>query len=223
MTRLLILILIAPALAGCVHNAHRTAEAQSFYQAQAAAAERPPILELVARPGETITLAGVERFVVHDPTPVPIREMSRAEHPAWRVADRVLAIGGIFLGQRESRRMVTELAGALTARPSIQVGRDWVEGGQHIGDAVGGDLVSGQVGDSAGRDLVGRDLISGHVGDAVGGDQVAGDRIDTSAGRDLIGGDRIDNRSGRIGSPGPFEDNSDNSDNSDSSVRPPAP
>lgn len=64
--------------------------------------------------------------------------------------------------------------------PTITVGGDYVSGEQHIGDAVGGDLISGHIGDA-----VGGDLVSGQIGDTVGGDQVGGDQI----GGDAVDGD----------------------------------
>jgi hypothetical protein len=85
--------------------------------------------------------------------------------------------------------------------PSITVGGDYIPGSQHVGDAIGGDYITGHVGDAIGRDQIGGDQ---HVGDTVGGDQIGGD---------AIGGDRVDGdgnyNAGRIDSPGPFEENGD--------------
>lgn len=64
--------------------------------------------------------------------------------------------------------------------PTISVGGDYVSGEQHIGDAVGGDLISGHIGDE-----VGGDLVSGQIGDTVGADQIGGDQI----GGDTVDGD----------------------------------
>jgi hypothetical protein len=83
----------------------------------------------------------------------------------------------------------TGVAGAFAGLPpstSISVGGDYVPGSQHIGDAIGGDVIR------VGRDNIGGDQ---HIGDAVGGDQIGGDRIDGSN----IGSDN------RIGSDGPIE------------------
>lgn len=84
--------------------------------------------------------------------------------------------------------------------PSITVGGDYVPGSQHIGDAVGGDYITGHVGDAVGRDQIGGDQ---HIGDAIG--------------RDVIGGDRIDNagnlgNDNRIDSPGPIDHSGDQCD-----------
>lgn len=81
--------------------------------------------------------------------------------------------------------------------PTVQVGRDYITGSQHVGDTVG-------------RDQIGGDQ---HVGDEIGGSVIGGDNI----GRDAIGRDRIDNAGNlgdrnRIGSPGPFDNDTDNGD-----------
>lgn len=67
-SRLFLLPLVA-ALAACSHNQHRASAEAAFYQAQAQKAEagRVPIVEFVARPGESIMLSGVERFAVYAP------------------------------------------------------------------------------------------------------------------------------------------------------------
>jgi hypothetical protein len=77
--------------------------------------------------------------------------------------------------------------------PSIIVGGDYVPGSQHIGDAVGGDYITGHVGDAVGRDQIGRDQ---HIGDEIGRDAIGRDRIDNAGN---IGNDN------RIDSPGPFD------------------
>lgn len=125
-------------------------------------------------------------------------------HPAWNILGATvpaLINGAVAWQQSENNRDVTlgqydwlggmmrDLSQSPALRaPTITVGGDYVPGSQHIGDAVG------------------RDLISGHVGDTIGGDQHIGDDIR----RDTIGGDRIDNAGNigtdnRIDSPGPYD------------------
>jgi hypothetical protein len=89
----------------------------------------------------------------------------------------------------ETTQGVAEAFGMLSPSSQITVGGDYVTGTQHIGDTIG-------------RDLIGGDQ---HVGDAVGGDQIGGDN---HVG-DAIGGNDNSGNSGRIESPGPFEENGD--------------
>lgn len=82
---------------------------------------------------------------------------------------------------------VAEAFGLLPPSTSITVGRDYITGTQHVGDAIGGDYITGHIGDSVGRDQIDGDQ---HVGDYTGRD------------------DNSEN-SGRIYSDGPFEENGD--------------
>jgi hypothetical protein len=89
----------------------------------------------------------------------------------------------------ETTTGVAEAFGLLPPSSQITVGGDYVTGTQHIGDTIGRDLIGGDqhVGDAVGGDQIGRD---NHVGDAIGGNDNSGN-------------------SGRIESPGPFEENGD--------------
>ena len=103
---------------------------------------------------------------------------------SWHSSDnsRDIALGqyGFLGGVIDS---VTSSPALLPRDPSITVGGDYISGS--VGDSVGGDQVGGNqhIGDSAGRDLIGGDQ---HVGDTIGGDDNSGN-------------------SGRINSPGPFD------------------
>jgi hypothetical protein len=141
-------------------------------------------------------------------------------HPAWSLLGAIvpqLANAAVSWHQSDNSRDVSVaqfgfLGGvvrdvaqspALDA-PNITVGGDYVSGSQHIGDAVGGDYITGHVGDAVGRDQIGGNQ---HLGDTVGRDQVGGDSI---------GGDRVDGdgnyNTGRIDSPGPFDNSNDGDD-----------
>lgn len=117
-------------------------------------------------------------------------------HPAWNILGQAIPAviqGAVSWRQSDNSRdiamsqhdfiggMVDSIVSspALTPRdPSITVGGDYVTGEQHIGDAIGRD--------------------------AIGGDQHVGDWHQG----DAIGGDDNSGNSGRINSPGPYDDNS---------------
>jgi hypothetical protein len=92
---LLTVLLASLVLAGCTHNQHRATAEAAYYHAQAAASERAPIIEMVARPGEQITLAGVERFAVYAPADGdPVRQYQAGAHPGVQMLS-ILADAGL--------------------------------------------------------------------------------------------------------------------------------
>jgi hypothetical protein len=198
-------------LTACTHNRWRAEEARAHYAAQSAAIEkRTPLFELRAAEGHVIELRGVSALIVHDPREQRIEALPQPEHPAWGVARSLLpavvtGLVGIHQARymRDTAREQYDWLGRVveSAQPSVTVGRDYITGSQHIGDAVGRDLISGHVGDAIGRDRIGRDQV--HVG------------------RDQITGDRNHNR-GRQDSPGPIE-SGDCRDGADCSTQPPPP
>lgn len=119
-------------------------------------------------------------------------------HPAWGILGAAVPAviqGAVAIRSSDNSRdialgqydFLANVIGSVTSSPALQprdpsitVGGDYISGRQHIGDAVGGDQ---------------------HIGDAIGRDQIGGDqRIG-----DDIGGDDNSGNSGRIGSPGPFD------------------
>lgn len=90
------LVVASIVLAGCSHNLHRANAETAYYQAQASAsAERQPIVEFVARPGEQITLSGVERFAVYAPSDSdPVRQYQAGPHPGVQML-RIIADAGL--------------------------------------------------------------------------------------------------------------------------------
>lgn len=135
-------------------------------------------------------------------------------HPAWGLLGTIvpsLANAAVTWHQSDNARdtslaqygflggVVRDVAQSPALQsPTITVGGDYVPGSQHIGDAIGGDLISGHVGDTIGRD-------------AIGGDQRIGDDI----GGNIVGGDDNSDNSGNIGtenridSPGPIDESGD--------------
>ncbi len=133
-------------------------------------------------------------------------------HPAWSILGATVPAvinGAVAWRQSEVNRdvqvaqydwlggMMRDLSNSSAlqppAAPNINVGGDYIPGSQHVGDTVGGDYITGHVGDAVGRDQIGGDQ---HVGDAIGRDVIGGDRIDNAGN---IGNDN------RIESPGPYE------------------
>lgn len=224
------LALASLVLAGCSHNVHRATAEAAYYQAQAAsAAERQPIVELFARPGEAIVLQGVERFAVYahsDQGQAQIKQYQGGPTFAETFRGIVRDAGPLFLGYT-GYRAIERVAGMAV---------------QHAG---GNTTVGGNLGDTwtdASRTRIddrsqhaGRDLRVGdetHIDDRslhAGGDLRIGD--DTRIGR--IGDDTHDRRlivrdacvgdNCRNHSPGPIDDNSDNSNNPITNPPPPPP
>jgi hypothetical protein len=163
------------------------------YQRQASAAERVTIAALSALPGLGQVWAAVEAGKRNVDIARINADSEIAQQDAW--AATVAAVSSAY--------------GSLPPSTAITVGGDYIPGSQHVGDAIGGDVVTvgrdqiggdQQVGDNAtaGRDMIGGDS---RQGDDIGGDAIGGDRID---GSNIGDGNRID-------SPGPFEtDNSSN-------------
>lgn len=217
--RAIVLIALASVLlAGCTHTRHRASAEAAYYDAQARAqSERAPIVELVAQPGQSIVLQGVERFSVYAPDGQEgIRQYQAGANP-WVQALGILGdVGlkgfGIYELGKFATSAVTHAGGNTAINNSGRMGSP--------GDTAGGDLIHGDRIDNSGR-----------IGSA--GDDIAGDRTDNSgrigSGGDDIGGDRIDNlgrwHSGgddRDTSPGPI-DRSGDCRRADCSTPPPAP
>jgi hypothetical protein len=199
-------------LTACTHNRWRTEEARAHYEAQREAiAGRQPLFELRAAEGQTIVLQGVSALIVHDPREQQVTPLPQPEHPVWAILRATLP------------SLVTGYVGLSQARYSRDISREQYSFLGRVIDAaqpsihVGGDYVTGQVGDN-----IGRDYITGQVGDYAGRDQVGGDQ--THAGRDIITGDRNHNR-GRQDSPGPIIDDhsGDCREGADCSAPPPPP
>lgn len=227
MKTLLTLIATLLLATGCAHNAHRTAEAQAYYEAQRSLAdERPPLFELRAQPGEAIVLQGVAELVVHDPREQAIRALPAQRSQALELFGSLLRIGGQVYGMKVVADSVVDLADSVgrnagdhsTTRISDSYNpRGHTVEGDATGSALGdGNAIDNTVGDRAGRDLIGRDRIDnqGRIG---------------SDGDDA-GRDQIRNR-GRIDSPGDDRDRSDGPiddrggdcrDGADCSMPPPA-
>jgi hypothetical protein len=197
------ILVLAVFLVGCTHNQHRADAERAFYESQAQQ-ERPPILELTAQPGETITLAGVQRLAVYSPaaTDARIEQYRDVGNPWVQLADNLTQRGVIGFGVHELGRAI---------RTGFSEAGDRYEIGGNLGNTRG-DTAGGNIGDTrrdtAGNDLIGRDRVDDRsVGrDQIGRDQRIGDEIDGSC----IGAEC------RNVSPGPI-DQSDNSDNSDNS------
>jgi hypothetical protein len=198
----IVLVLASLVLAGCSHNLHRSNAEQAYYNAQAAkAAERQPIVEFVARPGEAITLAGVERFAVYAPADSePIRQYQAGPHPGVQ-ALRILADAGLK-GFGISRLADFGIAA--------------------IEQAGGNSAVTTTVGGNLGDTQTSIDESRTRIDDrSVRARDIRGDETYTR------GDETVDSCIGsacRNSSPGPI-DQSDNSDNSDNSTEnpPPAP
>ena len=213
-SRLVILLLASLVLAGCSHNAHRAQAEAAYYNAQAAAAsDRQPIVELVARPGEAIVLQGVERFAVYAPEHgQAIQQYQGGPTFAETAAGIVRDAGPLFLGYSGYRALERLGTAAI----------DRAGGNTHIsnsgrmaspGDTAGGDLIHGDRIDNRGRmGSPGHDGNQGRIGSD--GDEIGGDRID-NRGRWHSPGDNRD------ASPGPIDQGGDCRDGADCSTEPP--
>lgn len=210
-------LLAALVLAGCVHSAHRSAEAKSYHDAQAKAiAERPPLFELRAQPGQTIELKGVEALVVHDPREQKVAPLPVAPSPVYGLVKGLVDTGARIYGVKVAADAAVDIIGTVADRAgdhSVTTNTTSIEDsyndqsdhsthGDTITDSsvIGGDVA----GDGAGIGSSATDLAASD-GSVIGDDVV-------NVGGDQTGGDHIEN-SGRFNSPGPI-DNSDNSDNS---------
>lgn len=210
----LLIALASLVLAGCAHNAHRAKAESAYYNAQAnAQAERQPIVELVAQPGQAITLQGVERFAVYAPDDQQgVRQYQSGPNP-WVQSLQILGDVGL---------------------KGFGVDRLFKFGAAALNNAGGNTSInnSGRMdspGDTAGGDLIHGDRIdnSGRIGSP--GDAIAGDRVDNSgrigsdgdeAGRDQNHNDGRWHSPGddRDDSPGPIDDSGDCRDGGDCST-----
>lgn len=178
-----ILALASLVLAGCSHNEHRATAEAAYYEAQATRLANPvPIVELVAKDGEEITLGGVQRFAVFAPNNGPdrIEQYEAGPHPAVQIFDTLVSAAGPAILGYKGLETIAELglAGIASAGGNVSIG----------GDQIGGDRVDD------------RSVVDQSV--SIGGDQIGGDRIDdqsTVIGDGYTGRDRIDDESIVIG------------------------
>lgn len=160
------LLLASLVLAGCAHNVHRATAEAAFYDAQArTAAERQPIVELIARPGEAIMLSGVERFAVYapaDPNQTAVRQYQAGPSVGETIRGIVRDAGPLFLGYT-GYRAIERVAGMAVQH----AGGNTTVGG-NLGDTTI-DASQTQIDDrslSAGNDLrIGNDTRAGCIGD----------------------------------------------------------
>ncbi len=124
----------------------------------------------------------------------------KQHHPAWGILGATLPVAiqsavawrssdnsrDIALGQYQ---MLGGIVGSVVNSPALTPRDPSI--------TVGGDYITGRVGDDVGRDQIGGDQ---HIGDTVGRDQIGGDQHIG----DAIGGDNNAGNSGRIYSPGEF-------------------
>lgn len=210
--RPLLTILIAVALVGCAHNAHRTAEAQAYYQAQQAQAEqRPPLFELRAQPGQTIQLSGVESLVVNDPREISINPLPQQRNQMLGLFETALRVAAPIYGAKIAADGLVDLADSIGRNSGDHSVTTISDSYNTRGDTVDGD-VSGTgagIGNTAtignGAAVGDGNWVDNATGDRAGGDLIGRDRIDTDIGGDQIGGDRIDTGDRRTDSPGPFD------------------
>lgn len=198
-------------LAGCTHTRHRATAEAAYYDAQARAqAERAPIVELVAQPGEAITLQGVERFAVYAPEGSEgVRQYQSGPNP-WVQALGILGDVGL------KGYGVHQLAEFATSAVTNAGGNTSISNSGRMaspGDTAGGDLIHGDRIDNSGRiGSPGHDGNSGRIGSD--GDDIAGDRIDNTGRWHSPGDDRD-------GSPGPIDESGNCRDGGDCSADPP--
>lgn len=210
---LLLIALASLVLAGCAHNAHRASAEAAYYNAQAAAkAERAPIVELVAQPGQAITLQGVERFAVFAPEGHEgIRQYQAGPNP-WVQSLQILGDVGLK-GFGVDRLFKFGAAALNNAGGNTSISNSGRMGSP--GDTAGGDLIHGDRIDNSGRiGSPGHDGNSGRIGSD--GDDIDGDRIDND-GRWRSPGDNRDT------SPGPIDESGNCRDGGDCSTEPPEP
>jgi hypothetical protein len=160
------------------------------------AAQRKPLFELKAQPGQQITMSGVESITVDAPNNAAAQLQAPAAKPTWwdGIAKVLMAgtpiVHGVaaFHSNRDSQRTARELAEisanrdiamnaefGATARAGYGVLRELgasqaEHGGTHISVGPGGLYAGrdGQFGDSAGRDLLGAGANSGQHIDVSG-------------------------------------------------------
>ena len=214
MKTILLTLMMALLLAtGCAHNAHRTAEAQAYYDAQRALVEqRAPLFEMRAQPGEAIVLQGVERLVVHDPREAHIQSLPAQRSQAMELAGDLLRIGGQVFGLKVVADGLVDLADRVGHNAGDHSTTTIRDSYNQRGHTIDGD-VSGPGAGIGNRFRIGDGSV---VGDGSAVDNAVGDR----AGRDLIGRDRVNNRGGRYNSPGPFDESGDCRGGADCSTPP---
>ena len=96
--RKMVFVIAVLGLAGCA-SGPSTEVARLHYEAQQSALGRP-LVQMVAQPGETISLHGVAQFSVYAPLGVGGVQMYReAHHPGWSLLGDALRIAApIYLG-----------------------------------------------------------------------------------------------------------------------------
>lgn len=210
--RLGAVLLAIVVMAGCSHSVHRANAEAAYYNAQAsAAAERQPIVEMTARPGEQIVLQGVERFAVYAPSDhqQDVRQYNTGPNP-WVQGLQILGdVGlkgfGIDRLYRFGSAAITNAGGNTSINNSGRM--------DSPGDTAGGDLIHGDRIDNQGRiGSDGHDGNRGRIGSK--GDDIGGDRVDNQGRWHSPGDDRRE-------SPGPIDQGGDCRDGADCSTEPP--
>ncbi|MBI2397722.1 MAG: hypothetical protein HYV17_07980 [Xanthomonadales bacterium] len=92
------MLLVAMALAGCMHNKWRAEEAESYVNAQEKAiAAQKPIVSFEAAEGQVIELRGVKKFEVYAPTNARVLALPQQRSGFWGFAEKALVTGGRYL------------------------------------------------------------------------------------------------------------------------------
>lgn len=181
------------ALSGCANNPWREREAKSYYEnQQKLLAERKPLFELKAQPGQVIMLTGVESLTVNDPREAQIQALPQQRSPAWETINTLLRAG-------------LQIAGAKIASDGIVniVEHATRNAGDHSVTTITGsfnrqgDTLNGSIGGNVSGDGAGIGTTFTHVDRSVAGN---GNAVGVTAGRDVNLGDRNGN-SGRQDSP----------------------
>jgi hypothetical protein len=211
--RLIVLLLAVLTLTACASTRTRTDPNYTAYlQAATADAQRDALARgsiadaAAACNGDNtcvVAVAGFAALAVQGSAgrSASLQPYRRQFHPAWSIISATLPVAiqsavawrssdnsrDIALGQYQ---MLGGIVGSVVNSPALTPRDPSI--------TVGGDYITGRVGDDVGRDQIGGDQ---HIGDTVGRDQIAGGQHIG----DAIGGDNNAGNSGRINSPGPFE------------------
>lgn len=195
MKRLLFVILfVIPAIvAGCANNPWREREAKAYYESQQKLlAERKPLFELKAQPGQTIQLTGVESLTVNDPRETEIKALPQQRSPAWEAFNSLLRVGAQVYGAKVASDGVVAIVEHATRNA----------GDHSVTNIAGsfntqGDTLTGSIGGNVTGNGAGLGNTFTHVDRSVAGN---GNAVGVTAGRDVNIGDRNGN-SGRQDSP----------------------
>ena len=210
------------ALSACVHNAHRSAEAKAFTDAQAKAYEnQKPIVEFEGIDGQAITLSGVKAFRVYGNTNAQVRALPQQPSPIWGFLNTALARGasayGLKLGSETLQSIfdstarnagdhsVTTITDSYNDQSDHSAHGDTITGSSVIGgDVTGAGAGIGNAYESADQD---NDIDVSGSGSAVGDENRF---VDVPGSGNAVGDDNtVINNSGRQDSPGDFGDGGD--------------